>query len=84
MANVKEVRGSKEKLDGVGVLLMVIMMFTLIYYLNTANSMGWFSNETSLYSQLHSYHVVLDMVGGKGKGPSDISEDIEDQGCCRS
>ncbi len=46
MANVTEVRGSKEKLDGVGVLLMVIMMFTLIYYLNTANNNGWFSNES--------------------------------------
>lgn len=45
MANVNEVRDNKQKLDVVGVILMVIMMFSLIYYLNTARTNGgWFSN----------------------------------------
>lgn len=45
MANVKEERGEKQKLDGLGVVFMVIMLFSFIYYLNTANNSGWFSDE---------------------------------------
>lgn len=44
MRGVTEIRGEKQRLDIVGVLLMVIMMFTLIYYLNSANDNGWFSD----------------------------------------
>ncbi len=48
MANVRERRGEKEGIDGIGVILMVIMMFTFIYYLNTANDNGWFSDRSVL------------------------------------
>ena len=44
MADVKEVREQKQKLDIVGVVMMVIMMFTAIYYLNTARDIGWTSD----------------------------------------
>lgn len=45
MANVEELREEKKKLDVVGVVLMIIMMFSLIYYLNMGKSIGWMSNE---------------------------------------
>ena len=44
MKGVKEVRGEKQRLDIVGVILMIVMMFSLIYYLNSANKNGWFSD----------------------------------------
>jgi len=49
MAGVKEKRDTeKKKLDLVGVVLMVIMMFSLIYYLNVGKDIGWMSHEAIL------------------------------------
>ncbi len=38
-----EVLKPEQKLDIVGVILMVVMMFSLIYYLNTGSDIGWMS-----------------------------------------
>lgn len=43
MSHVKETRDEKKKIDIVGVVLMAIMMFSLIYYLNVGKDIGWIS-----------------------------------------
>jgi len=46
MSAVTEHPDRSKKLDYVGVILMVVMMFSLIYFLNTGNDNGWTSNTS--------------------------------------
>lgn len=45
MAGVDERRPAKVKVDIVGVILMVLMMFTFIIYLNKGPDIGWMSHQ---------------------------------------
>lgn len=52
-STIIDTQKKSEKLDVIGTILMVVMMFSLIYFLNQGNSNGW-TSETS---------IVLVMVG---------------------
>jgi len=47
MSAVSETLKRDQKLDTVGTVFMVLMMFTLVYFLNTGNGNGW-TSETSI------------------------------------
>lgn len=47
MSAVSETLNRDQKLDTVGTVFMVLMMFTLVYFLNTGNGNGW-TSETSI------------------------------------
>lgn len=48
MSGIVENRPAKKKIDYIGVVLMVIMMFAFIYYLNQGSDIGWMSETGTI------------------------------------